>query len=290
VFTRALVDGLASGDADRDEDGWISLNELYDYVFDKVREQNPHQTPSRDIEMQGEMYVARSRRRRIRAAPLPPDLDAARKDQNMYTRRGAVNELRSRLLSDNLPAALGAWDALKELTNDISYVADEARTALREAAVRPAETQLNFGHLVQDSPPPHLPIRLLGPPIARACRPDVSHAWIHVQDTSEGFDVSVDTTQAAALKGNLNIKGPTGEAAVTIQVDVLPSPRPPSAPKPANDKAPGGDPGTVPFDRTAKVSSRASTRPSVATPGQWTSSPDTGVRASLALSPVTGLP
>ena len=53
VFTSALVEGLATGDADRDEDGWVSLNELYDYVFDKVREQTPHQTPSRDVEMQG---------------------------------------------------------------------------------------------------------------------------------------------------------------------------------------------------------------------------------------------
>ena len=39
VFTAALVEGLKTGDADRDEDGWVSLNELYDYVFDKVREQ-----------------------------------------------------------------------------------------------------------------------------------------------------------------------------------------------------------------------------------------------------------
>ena len=36
VFTNALVEGLATGDADQDEDGWVSLNELYDYVFDKV--------------------------------------------------------------------------------------------------------------------------------------------------------------------------------------------------------------------------------------------------------------
>jgi Pyridine nucleotide-disulphide oxidoreductase len=46
VFTSALVEGLATGDADRDQDGWVSLNELYDYVFDRVREQNPQQTPS----------------------------------------------------------------------------------------------------------------------------------------------------------------------------------------------------------------------------------------------------
>ena len=38
VFTSALVEGLATGAADRDEDGLVSLNELYDYVADKVRE------------------------------------------------------------------------------------------------------------------------------------------------------------------------------------------------------------------------------------------------------------
>ena len=90
VFTAALVEGLATGEADRDEDGWISLNELYYYVFDKVREQNPHQTPSRQVELEGDLYLARSRRQRIRPAPLPPDLQAALADPNMYTppRRG----------------------------------------------------------------------------------------------------------------------------------------------------------------------------------------------------------
>ena len=99
MFTSALVEGLATGEADRDEDGWISLNELYEYVFEKVREQNPHQTPSRDVEMQGELYLARSRRRRIRPLPIPADLQAAMTDPNMFTRLGAVTELRSRLAS-----------------------------------------------------------------------------------------------------------------------------------------------------------------------------------------------
>jgi hypothetical protein len=229
VFTRALVDGLTTGDADQDEDGWVSLNELYDYVFDKVRQQNPHQTPSRDVEMQGDLYVARSGRQRIRAAPLPPDLDAARKDPNMFARRGAVGELRSRLLSDNLPAAAGAWEALTELTNDIKSIADEAKSALREATVHPAETELRFGQLMQGSSPPHQVVHLLGPPIARACRPDPTHAWIHVTETAEGFDVSVRTSQAGTLEGRLNIKGPVGEAAVTIKAEIVPAPSEPSA-------------------------------------------------------------
>src|SRR5215831_5035590 len=124
VFTSALVEGLATGDADRDEDGWVSLNELYDYVFDRVREENPHQTPSRHVELEGELYVARSRRRRIRPAPIPPDLQAAMTDQNMFTRLGAVSELRSRLVSDNLPVAVGAYQALADLArNDSRTVA-----------------------------------------------------------------------------------------------------------------------------------------------------------------------
>jgi hypothetical protein len=231
VFTTAVVEGLATGDADRDEDGWVSLNELYDYVFDRVREQNPHQTPSRDVEMQGELYVARSRRRRIRALPVPPDLEAARTDPNMYSRLGAVGELRSRLASDNLPAALGAHNALTDMArNDIRYVADPAETALRDAAVRPAETELHFGRIAQGSAPPHRTVQLLGPPIARACIPHASHDWIRVDETTEGLDISVDASRAGSLRGSVEVKGPTGEAVITIDVDLLPAP--PASPSP----------------------------------------------------------
>jgi hypothetical protein len=175
VFTSALVEGLATGDADRDEDGLVSLSEPYDYVFDKVREQNPHQTPSRQVELEGELYLARSRRRRIRPASIPPDLQAAITDPNMYTRRGAVHELQSRLASEDLPVAAGAYEVLAELARtDIQYVADLAAAAVGQAAVRPEETDLHFGEHRQGSAPPHRMVRLLGPPIARACAPRAS--------------------------------------------------------------------------------------------------------------------
>ena len=136
VFTSAVVEGLRSGAADRDEDGLVSLNELYEYVFDQVRAQNPNQTPSRDIELQGELYVARSRRRRVRAATLPPDLRAAVQDQNMYTRLGAVGELRARLGSADPGVALGARETLQDIARaDTSYVADAARDALALGSV-----------------------------------------------------------------------------------------------------------------------------------------------------------
>ncbi len=233
VFTSALVDGMATGEADRDEDGWISLNELYDYVFDRVREKNPNQTPSRDVEMQGELYVARSRRRRVHPQPIPADLRAAMTDASMFSRLGAVTELRSRLTSDNLPVAAGACEALSEIAGtDIQYVAEAARAALDEAAIRPAERELHFGEVAVGTEAGGRLVRLLGPPLARACTVQPSDSWIRVADTAEGVAISVDTSQAGAHRGSLTVKGPTGEVIIPVDVQVsAPSPAPlPSVP------------------------------------------------------------
>ena len=123
----------------------------------------------------------------------------------------------------NLRAAAGAFEALTELAhNDIRYVADPAAAALSQAAVRPEETELHFGKRQQGSTPPHRMVRLLGPPIARACAPRVSHDWIRVNETTEGFDISVDTTRTGTLHGNLGLKGPTGTAVIAVDVELLP--------------------------------------------------------------------
>ena len=225
VFTTALVEGLATGEADRDEDGWISLDELYEYLFDKVREQNPHQTPSRQFELEGELYLARSRRRRIRSAPIPADLQRAIADPNMYTRLGAVGELRTRLASDNLPTAAGACEALAELARtDVRLVAEAAAAALGEAAVRPDQTELHFGRVEQGASPPHQRVQLLGPLIARTCEPFPSHDWIHVDQTAASLDISIDTTGTGTRRGSVGLNGPAGEAAIAVDVDLVPAP------------------------------------------------------------------
>lgn len=249
VFTAALVEGLATGEADRDEDGWVSLNELYDYVFDKVREQTPHQTPSRNVDMQGELYLARSRRRRIRALPIPPDLRTAMTDTNMFARVGAVTELRSRLLSDNLPMATGAHEALTEIAGtDIQYVAEAAAAALREATIQTSEQELRFPPAEKGSSPAPRTVRLLGPPLARACTFQTSHSWIHVVQSADGdldVSVSVDTSLNGELHGEITIKAPTGEAVILVDVEVTPGPPtgpeqtpPPLIPKPGDVSEP----------------------------------------------------
>jgi formylglycine-generating enzyme required for sulfatase activity len=45
VYTHYLVEGIRTGGADLDDDGWISVEELHDYTRDKVREAAPAMTP-----------------------------------------------------------------------------------------------------------------------------------------------------------------------------------------------------------------------------------------------------
>ena len=224
VFTSALVEGLATGDADRDEDGYISLNELYDYVFSKVKERNPHQTPSRRFELEGDLYLARSQRYRIHPLPIPQELQAALADGSMYARRGAIPELEALLNSPDLPVAAGAYRALATLgRTDIPYVADVASAAARRAEVSLEETELDFGVQRQGSGPAHRTVKLLGPHIARACRARASHDQIGVSHTAAGLDIWIDTATPGALHGRVSVRGHTGAAEITVSGEVASS-------------------------------------------------------------------
>ncbi|GLZ28258.1 hypothetical protein Lesp02_04480 [Lentzea sp. NBRC 105346] len=229
VFTSALVRGLSTGEADRDEDGLISLNELYDYVFERVRQENPNQTPSRDIEMQGELYLARSGRRRIKPAAMPADLAEAVASPNMFTRLGAVQELRNRLASENLEVAAGAHVALAQMAStDISSVAGAAAAALGDAEIRPSVRELHFS-----SPEPRVVV-LGGPPIARAVTVTASEPWVRAELVEDEIRVSLREGAPPAGHAVVTISGPTGEAVVTV----LPTPLRPAEPKPEPVQAP----------------------------------------------------
>lgn len=59
IFTSAIVDGIESWKADRDNDNRISITELYDYVDSYVHDRNPNQRPSMwSLETQGEIIIA----------------------------------------------------------------------------------------------------------------------------------------------------------------------------------------------------------------------------------------
>ncbi|GIG59780.1 hypothetical protein Lfu02_41520 [Longispora fulva] len=60
VFTRHLVAGLRDGTADLDGDGDITLDELYNYVHDRVVEEMPQQRPKRQDNVEGRVVIARN--------------------------------------------------------------------------------------------------------------------------------------------------------------------------------------------------------------------------------------
>jgi hypothetical protein len=108
VFTNALVTGLETGDADRDQDGLIGLDELYDYVYDKVRTATPNQTPGKWMfGVEGELVIAHRSSPITSPAPLPAELHEAIDSPFVAVRVAAVHEL-ARLIRGRRLGRLGA--------------------------------------------------------------------------------------------------------------------------------------------------------------------------------------
>ena len=156
VFSTALVEGLATGEADRDQDGMISLDELYDYVYDKVRATTPNQTPSKwTFGVQGDLYIARRGRPVTRPAPLPAELDQALDHPLVSIRLGVVHELQRLLLGRHAGLYLAARQALDHMTDDDSRsVASAAAAALHGAAAESLTQTTSAPGVPRDIPAP----------------------------------------------------------------------------------------------------------------------------------------
>ncbi|MER7108932.1 caspase family protein [Streptomyces sp. NPDC000229] len=285
VFTNALVSGLATGEADRNEDGKVSLNELYDYVFDRVQRENRNQTPSCKSDLRGDLYLARSDRRRIVPAPLPPRLRDALAGEEVFTRLGAVTELRTRLEHTDPAIAAGAYEALKEVArNDIQAVAKEANRALGGIRITPDPATLRFDAVDQHAVPPQQHVRLLGPPLARSCTPQTRSDWLHAARSGDGLDVTVDTAAPGQLSGDLVLKGIVGHVVIRVEAEVRqpqpPAERPDGTPTVIVDlpKRPPGDPPVGETPTVVVHTPRIGSREPEGTHGPGHEAPRTGSR------------
>ncbi|RDV10474.1 hypothetical protein DXK94_08035 [Arthrobacter sp. RT-1] len=146
VFTKAIVDGLKTGAADVNGDGDVTVADLYQYVFNKVRQEEPRQTPTMwTYGSEGDLLVARSvRKREIRPAPLPADIVLAIESSRPRVRASGVAELADLLDSGPPELALAAENTLNRMAeNEVPSVAELARAALDSA-------QGNARHAVAD--------------------------------------------------------------------------------------------------------------------------------------------
>ena len=135
LFTHAVVEGLQSGEADRDLDGLVTLDEFYNYIHEKVTEKNPDQTPVKSFDVQGEVYVARRGGPITTPAPLPKELADTLATGEDWQRLGAVSRLTDLLNAGHPGRALGARQALEKVRDhDDSNKVRTAATVALEAA------------------------------------------------------------------------------------------------------------------------------------------------------------
>jgi Caspase domain len=159
VFTRAVVEGLETGDADRDQDGYVGLDELYDYIYDRVHEVTPNQTPGKwTFAIQGELHIARRRGSVTKPVALPEGLQQALDQPLGGIRLGAVHELERLLGARHAGLALAARQTLERLRDDDSRaIAAASAAALDSHPVPPLPTGEPPGPPVEPPAPPVAP-------------------------------------------------------------------------------------------------------------------------------------
>ncbi len=117
LFTHYLLDGLLSGEADMGRDGLVTLDEWYDYAYERVISETPNQTPRKWVyNQQGDLVIARNPKPKPAGlSDLPEELKQAIESPFTAVRADAVQEL-GRLLQGSQPIlAQAAYQALQKL-------------------------------------------------------------------------------------------------------------------------------------------------------------------------------
>jgi WD40 repeat protein len=139
LFTHFLVQGL-EGEADLDGNGRITVDELYDYSYEKVKLATPKQTPSKfSSKQQGEIILRENIHiEDIQPIPLPAPLLDAIENPFADIRLGAVQELAKLLHGKNPRQARSAREALEQIEKDddsrrVAQVAKQILESVRQA-------------------------------------------------------------------------------------------------------------------------------------------------------------
>jgi formylglycine-generating enzyme required for sulfatase activity len=149
VFTHFLIEGL-KGEADRDGDGRIRVDELYDYTYEQVVHLTPKQTPGKwSYKQQGNIILRENLKiHEVKPAPLPSDLLEALSQPSSFMRSSGVQELIRLLDGKNLGLARAAEEKLREIA------AGDDSLRLRKTA---SETLVSRGFTLEPPMPPETP-------------------------------------------------------------------------------------------------------------------------------------
>ncbi len=249
LFTGALTDGIRSGEADRDQDGRVCLNELYDFVYDSVRARTPHQTPSRwDFGVQGDVVIARSPRRRVVPAPLPREVLDLVEHTSAGVRLGAVEELAGIATRDNLGMAAGAVAVLRQLVDDDSRrVSSAAHDALVALEPRTVPSAVDLGSLPAGTSSSAAQVTVEGSPLVLSSAVATTSADVHAELDGSVLSVRVSGRESGPVNGAVTLTSAAGDANVRVTATIVATDDLVSAPErqrpEAEQRRPGPDPG-----------------------------------------------
>ena len=147
LFTRFLIEGLRTGNADLNGDGDITLDELYSYVHDRVTDEQPLQRPKKKEDIEGRIYFAQNIH-----WTLPSRISDAVKSPYAPMKLSALEELRSLHYRGNATVKQHVLETVRALAGDDSksvsgaasqflseLIPQEERRQAEEAAQREAE-------------------------------------------------------------------------------------------------------------------------------------------------------
>lgn len=148
LFTRYLLRGINTGQADNDQDGFISIDELFKYVDQNVRYTRPDQSPLKTVSNgEGEIIIARNPHNP--AIKLPADIEAMLPSEDRDTQQVARKRLKELAQGDNKALAILARETLEELPKIMDEDISEAPPVQKPAPIsepdqRPTIYQSSF--------------------------------------------------------------------------------------------------------------------------------------------------
>lgn len=135
LFTHYMLQGITKGEADLNGDGQITIDELYNYVYERVVRQTPKQTPGKwSYKERGEIIVSRSPGKTPKGKPglaLPEyEADLEARLEKLY------NEGLSAYWLEDWDKAVLSFQAIVEARSDYPDAADKLELSRRKKKVQ----------------------------------------------------------------------------------------------------------------------------------------------------------
>jgi hypothetical protein len=196
LFTHNLIKGLENGAADLDGDGWITLDEWYDFAYEQIINQTPNQTPKKwAYNQQGDLVIAKNRNPKSIAA-----------GQFSSVRAEAVQELGRLLRGKDKGLRLVAYEALAQIASldDSRSVASSAAKIVSAydrgmvpAPQIPALQEMAVEEITKPEPPAESAQKIEGPKSDSVDKkPPVTHAFVQEEVVPKPKVVAVAEVEA----------------------------------------------------------------------------------------------